>query len=107
MPTSTFCVGKCVYFIHTDGQVRQLLITHGHDCSVWRLSSIGVQDLVQPIEVDCSLVICGLLRVDVKEDPLKQPEKKEKSISQTAPKQFRCISHDYREIRTKCVSSGM
>ena len=52
-----------------------MLSTHGHDCSMRRLSSINIQDLVQPIEVDCSLVINGLLRVDVEEDPLKQPER--------------------------------
>ena len=62
--------------------VRLMLRTHGHDCSMRRLSSINVQDLMKPVEVDCSLVISGLFRVDVEEDPLKQPEIKRKVISQ-------------------------
>ena len=60
-----------------------MLSTHRHDCSVRRLSSINIQDLVQPIEVDCSLVVSGLLRVDVEEDPFKQPERKKKNQSVT------------------------
>ena len=47
--------------------------TYWHALDVRGLpSSIIGQDLVESIEVDCSLVITDLLQVNIEEDPLKQ-----------------------------------
>ena len=45
--------------------------THGQSLCVWRFSSVVGQHLVESIEVDCSLIITNLLRVNIEENPLK------------------------------------
>ena len=57
--------------------------THRHDSGVRGFPSVSGQYLVESIEVDSSLVVTDLLRVNVEEDPFKQPSNREEGDNTT------------------------